>query len=98
MADLRRRFLDFNKRKMDYLSRPHRVRSTSGTTLGEGVWAVGGRCAHCNHPIGDELVLALGPPHMALLHRRCAPYFLYSNTWPHPLPLEAYTEDRVLLE
>lgn len=83
---------------MNFLETPYTVTGTNGAKVGEGVWVIGGACAHCRHPIGEEMVLALGRPHLALLHWRCAPYFQYRNTWPHSRPLEAYVPEPLQLE
>lgn len=50
------------------------------------------KCVHCRKDVRSEdgLFYALTRPYYCLLHRWCAPFYNWNNTWPHSHPLVHY--------
>ena len=49
-------------------------------------------CLHCGKEIktADGMFYALMRPYYASIHRWCAPFYSYPNTWPHTFPYTYY--------
>jgi len=48
-------------------------------------------CQHCNCAIkSGTVVVGIGYPHHTMVHHKCAPFYKYSDGYPHDKPWEYY--------
>lgn len=56
------------------------------------VYVMGSTCMGCGERTGEESLVALGYPYLAIAHEACVPFIDFSNRWPHPEPTFTYRQ------
>ena len=70
-----------------------RLNDDSGHLLAEYAQVMNTVCIRCKLQVtpSDGMFMALGAPYHGVLHRWCAPFYVFNGAWPHPMPAQCYS-------